>query len=313
MAQVTEQRPQTRRGSPADGDAPRRAILDEGAAADYVLSRRTPDGGYSFYRTPDWGIEEPNAPDTLAALDSLRLLGVEAPGVATTVRWLRELQVDDGYATLTIGWSTLRSLDLVGARPRRSAAGWLRACVRRLSERDVEDASPAGAIADALRIAEAAALVGEGVVADARPGIATLLEATWDSAGGWARPGADLETTASALEAARAAGLPSPRSHLIRFLGACADERLGYRLSPQAQATSAGALRAGLVLARGLGVPPLQGDAVARSLRLLQRPDGGLGARHWAISTLRDTWRGLQAAWLLAHPCGGVARLPEET
>lgn len=39
-----------------------------------------------------WGVEEPNAPDTLAALESLRLLGVEPPEPERTARFLRRLQ-----------------------------------------------------------------------------------------------------------------------------------------------------------------------------------------------------------------------------
>jgi len=40
-----------------------------------VIGRRTPEGGYCFYRTPEWGVEEPDARDTLAALKTLRLPG----------------------------------------------------------------------------------------------------------------------------------------------------------------------------------------------------------------------------------------------
>lgn len=45
--------------------------LDKDGIFRYVLSRQTPKGGYSYYRTPAWGVEEPNAPDTLAALECL--------------------------------------------------------------------------------------------------------------------------------------------------------------------------------------------------------------------------------------------------
>jgi hypothetical protein len=54
----------------------------------------TPHGGYCFYRTPEWGVEEPNAPDTLAALASLRIVGVDPPELETTVRRLRGLQTE---------------------------------------------------------------------------------------------------------------------------------------------------------------------------------------------------------------------------
>ena len=83
--------------------------FDIGAVGAYVLSRRTPTGGYCFYRTPAWGVEEPNAPDTFAALESLRLLGLEVPEPDLTRTWLRSLQDDQGgFTTLTVGWAALR-------------------------------------------------------------------------------------------------------------------------------------------------------------------------------------------------------------
>jgi hypothetical protein len=45
------------------------------------------------YRTPNWGPEEPA---TLAALESLRPLGVEPPQTERTQRFLRSLQDEDG-------------------------------------------------------------------------------------------------------------------------------------------------------------------------------------------------------------------------
>jgi PEP-utilising enzyme, PEP-binding domain len=78
------------------------AALDREAALRYVLSRRTPEGGYCFYRKPKWGEEEPNAPDTLAAMESLRPLDVEPPEPERTERFLCSLQDEDGdYPTLT--------------------------------------------------------------------------------------------------------------------------------------------------------------------------------------------------------------------
>lgn len=46
-------------------------------AAEYVLARQCPDGGFCFYRTQD--LNEPNLADTYHALSVLRLLGREVP------------------------------------------------------------------------------------------------------------------------------------------------------------------------------------------------------------------------------------------
>jgi hypothetical protein len=198
--------------------------LDREAAGRYVLGRRTPAGGYSFYRTPEWGVEEPNAPDTLAAIESLRLTEL--------------VRLDDRRPSTQ----------------ERQAAGM-------------------------------------------------LLDAAWDPSGGWARPSADLETTAIALHASELTGLPglrrSDRATIASFVRRCEDEVLGLRVAPTARTTSAGVLLSGLELARLFDLRLRHRQAIATNLALLQRPDGGLGARHRAISTLKDTWQGLRAAHLL--------------
>jgi hypothetical protein len=273
--------------------------IDRESAGRYVLGRRTPEGGFSFYRTPSWGIEEPNAPDTLAALESLRLLALEAPAPRETVGWLRSLQEGDGgFATLTIGWAVLRALDVLGATPRRPAERWLGEAIGRVARPDV-DRSWRGALTDALRLAELAELSGTAV-----PTVgafaARLLDDAADPAGGWARPGADLETVAVAARLARLAGLDrGEQATATRYARACEDPGLGFRLSVSAAATSVGALRGGLSLLRAAGLDGRHLDAAGHQLVMLQGLDGGFAARHRGLSNLQDTWRGLDAARLL--------------
>lgn len=135
------------------------------------------------------------------------------------------------------------------------------------------------------------------------PAPAQIPPAHRDSLGGRIRPSADLETTAVAIRVAALAELPlSDLDALSDLLGRCEDPTLGLRPRPDAATTAAGALWGGLVVARALGARIQYPGAVAKNLALLQRSDGGIGARHRAISTLRDTWRGLEAATLLDQP-----------
>ncbi len=67
------------------------------------------------------GVEEANAPDTLAALESLRILRIGAG------RWL---------PTLTIGSAALRAIDVLGLEPIRSPAPWLQRLAQTLLGRD---------------------------------------------------------------------------------------------------------------------------------------------------------------------------------
>jgi hypothetical protein len=274
------------------------AAIDTASAARYVLSRRTPGGGFCFYRAPRWGVEEPNAPDTLAALESLRLLAVAVAEPQAIAGWLQGVQNDDGgYTSLTIGWAALRALDLLGASPCRSPQAWLSGWADRLLGPAPATRDLRAALGNVSRLAQLMDLS-----TSQRAAAAQLLAAAADPLGGWARPGADLETTAVAVQLGQLAHLAAPDAAAVEgFLRRCEDPALGARISPQARATTVGALWGGLQLAVLLGIAPRHPAAIAESLARLQRPDGGLGVRHRAVSTLRDTWRGLQASHLLAN------------
>ena len=278
--------------------APR--CLDRVAIGRYVLGRRTPNGGYCFYRTPQWAVEEPNAPDTLAALESLKMLDVDIPAPRQTGDWLRGLQDESGgYSTLTIGWAALRALDVLTTEPKFSPDQWLRGRLDAFcgcaGPRDWR-----AAIIDTVHLCELKRLRHKALRGPERDSIAALLDAARAADGGWASPGADLETTAMGLRLARLVNPHRrPDPPLATFLGRCEDELLGPRLAPGAGTTSVGALWGGLALGHALHRRPRYLGAIERQLVLLQRPDGGLGARHRAIPALQATWLGLEAVALL--------------
>lgn len=292
-------------GTPANGArAATRVGFDVEAMRRYVLSRLTPEGGYSFYRVPSWGVEEPNAPDTLAALASLRLLGIPPPEPEHTVRYLKSLQRHDGgYPSFTIGWAAISSLRLLSSPPERSPDQWLEGWAVALTS--TPQRGEAASLRDGARLIEIEVVTGKGPDARVLRWAGELLDTAADPAGGWARPEADLETTGLAVSlAARAAWRPPDVAVLGEFLRRCEDPVLGLRVRPDAAATSAGALWGGLLLAGAARARLRHPGALSRSLVLLQRRDGGLGSRHLAISSLQDTWRGLEAAALLDQLTG---------
>jgi Prenyltransferase and squalene oxidase repeat len=270
--------------------------LDRAAIRRYVLGRRTPEGGYCFYRTPQWAVEEPNAPDTLAALESLKLLDADIPAPQQTGDWLRGLQDESGgYPTSTIGWAALRALDVLTVQPKLSPDQWLRGRLEAFCNRDGPRDWRA-AIIDAVHLCELMRLRHIALGGPERDSIAGLLDAARATDGGWASPGADLETTAMGLRLAQLVNPHwRPDPPLASFLGRCEDEQLGLRLAPDARTTSVGALWGGLALAHALHRRLRYLGAIEQQLVLLQRPDGGLGARHRAISALQATWLGLKA------------------
>jgi len=262
-----------------------------------VLSRHDPDGGYSFYRTPEWGVEEPNPLDTLAALRTLRLLSLPVPERQLTADWLRSLQADDGsFPTLTIGWATLGALAELGVGPwRPPATGWLAKCEEMLEGHGDRDWR--GMVRDALHLLETLRLTGH-LVDPVQ--VERLLTRSRRADGGWAQPGADLETTAVALLVADSASILDRVSGDAEvFLRRCEDPVLGLRMNPHAGVLSVGALWGGAVIAKRLKLRLRYPEQVAAGLAPCQRADGGLGPRPLAISSLESTWLGVATDRLL--------------
>ncbi|MEJ2630529.1 MAG: prenyltransferase/squalene oxidase repeat-containing protein [Acidihalobacter sp.] len=270
------------------------------AAIRYVLGRRCPQGGYSFYRTPEWGVEEPNAPDTFFALSSLRLLGVEPPQADRTAAWLSDLQEPDGgWPTLIIGWAADAALALLERGPRHDPQLWLRTLWTQRLGMANEHRDWRGTLLSLLQLTQLVRRHVPHLLPLGRGPLAHLLMASRCTDGAWSVPGADLETTAIALRLAQATGLQIDRHALTAWWRRCEDPRLGLRLTPSAGLTSAGTLHGGLEVSVSLGLQPRHLNVIATQIRLLQHPSGGFGARHRALATLQDTWLALAAANLL--------------
>jgi hypothetical protein len=275
--------------------------LDLEAAARYVVSRRTRDGGYCFYRTPQWGVEEPNAPDTLAALESLRLLGARPAEPELTASWLQGLQGENGsYPTFTIGWGSIRALDLLGLAPSHSPRRWLGYWRDTLSASQRPGHDVRAWLLRRLRFLELLCVTHEELDTEARDALVSSLRTVRADHQMWVRAGADLEMVALIVRVHELAGLSQPDGHaVVDFFRHSEDHALGLRLAPHVGTTSVRGLWGGLTLASAYRLRPRYPRAVDESLTRLQRPEGGLGQRDRAISTLQDTWRGLSAAHLL--------------
>jgi hypothetical protein len=286
-------------------------MLDRDAVGRYLQSRRTRFGGYCYYRTPEWGVDEPNAPDTLAALASLQILEIAPEAAEATARWLRALQSGDGgYPTMTIGWAAVRGLALLGQQPRHSPREWAdRWAEILLGPR--ASGEWRSRLVNCRRLLELCAVATIELDADRRGAVGDLVAAAADEAGGrWARPGPDLEVTAVAVDVLELAGMADhvgPPSE--DFLRACEDPVVGFRLAPGARAGSGGdplGRPANCLGARGPRRKPRR-DRPPHPLPA-QRPNGGLGPRDGAIATLQDTWTALRAEQLFEREHAGSGR-----
>ncbi len=267
------------------------------AARHYVLDRQCPQGGFSFYRTPEWGVEEPNALDTYAALASLRRLRTSPPNSGRIVDWLQDLQRTDGsWPSLPIAWAAIEALALLRRTPRSDSRAWLqdiwasRVVAFAGGERDWR-----GTLGSLLQVVELLRRLDPDVLSGGRDLLQTRFDCARTDGGAWATPGADLETTGIAWRLARRAGLRVDRAALRAWWCRCEDPALGLRFAPHAWMTSVGALLGGLDVAQGLGVMPRYAGAICRQIGMLQHSGGGFGARHQALPSLWDTWQALCA------------------
>lgn len=273
--------------------------LNRAAAGRYVLSRHDPGAGYSFYRVPEWGVEEPHAPDTFFALRCLNLLNLEIPEPTETATWLRSLQAaGGGYPSVPIGWGAMRALGELGLRPKWSSSTWVLEEWARAFARDGRRRREwAGALRTARQLIEMRQFCGLELKAD---DVDALLTESMDPRGGWAAPGADLESTAVALQIADAIDERERYDEAAAvLLSRCGDKLLGFLVAPMSGSTSTGALWGGLTIVDVLKLTLHHGGAIARNLRSAQRVDGGVGRRSDAISTLHDTLVAIEADLLL--------------
>jgi len=155
-------------------------------------------------------VEEPNAPDTLAALESLPSLDIAGPAPELTGRRLRGLQSVDGrYQTLTIGWAALRALDLLGLVGDFSPRDWLTGWVPVLLDGE-RTGGWHGALVSALRLLELRRPPGGLELNEQeRTALTRPLAVAADRGGGRrARPGPDLMTPGVAARSIALGGLP---------------------------------------------------------------------------------------------------------
>lgn len=83
-----------------NSDFPIERIME--ACHQFVLSRQTRDGAFCYYLDRPWGVEEPNAKDTDAAVAILKMLERPVPHAAKCTRWLlAQQELHGSYSTMT--------------------------------------------------------------------------------------------------------------------------------------------------------------------------------------------------------------------
>ena len=277
------------------------ADFDVEACYRYVCSRQTSEGGFCFYAYPQWGVEDPNAPDTCAAVQIFGLLGAPTPAADKCIAWLAAQQdAAGGFQTAVIGHAALKALRLLRAEPRRSPqqflckiAEGLHIAAPNLQNRD-------GWLVSALRCIELWRCHDMAVTAPMRAGIASALKRLRRVDGGFGAPASNLLETATALTLATAVGL-SVDADVLAYARRCEGGPLGFNITPFAISSSVETQLSGLQVLRHFGAQPQCAVLIREFAKSCQTPLGGFGRTPGAIARLDDTLHALQILVILGE------------
>lgn len=263
------------------------------------MGRQTPRGGFSFFAHVEWGVEEPNAPDTWAALEVAATLGQPVPNLMRCIAWLRAQQDEfGGYSSLVIGNAVLQALRRVNAKPERDPRPFLMETSERLRLAVTSNESGEGWLWGALRCVELRIMYEIPVTGEVQQSVTNALESLRGSAGGYGRPGANLPETALALALTTAAGLPAPAG-CLSYARQCEAIPHGFNVAPHASSTSLETQLAGLQILGYFGETPRHPQRIHDYLVACQSAVGGFGRVPEAIPRLDDTLRAIKIAKML--------------
>ena len=205
------------------------ADFDVEACCRYTRSRQTREGGFCFYAYPQWGVEEPNAPDTHAAVGIFRPLGLQTPDRERCAAWLIAQQdASGGFQTAVIAYAVLKALGLLGVQPRRCPRRYLRETAERLHIADRSPRNRDGWLVSALHCIELWKCFDIAVTAPMRKGVASALNRLQGGEGGFGvQPAGNLPETAAALKLSMEVGLPVG-DEVLAYAQRCERAPLGF-------------------------------------------------------------------------------------
>jgi len=277
------------------------ATIDLAACRRYTLACQTSQGGFCFYAYPEWGVEEPNAPDTWAAVAILDLLNSPMPRAAQCRAWLAaEQDTSGGYPTLVIGHAVLRALRLLGAEPRRDPRPFLVEMARRLGLADPSRMAFSEWLVAARDCIELWQSYAIAISERERVGIGAALARLRHADGGFGAPASNLPETAAAVTLTAAAGLPvDPKA--LAYVRRCEGGPYGFNTTPSAVSSGLAVHLAGLEVLRHFGEHPREPTLSRRYVARCQTLLGGFGRVPGAIARLDDSLRALQVLSKLAE------------
>lgn len=259
------------------------------ACYQYVLGRQTPEGGFCFYRYHPWGIEEPNAKDSYAAVSILKMLGRPVPHVEKCTEWLLAQQESDGgYPTLVIGHAVLKALRILGAEPLHDPCPFLREIIQKQGFTNPSCLEISGWLTNALRCVELCRDFGIAISERMCGEMGGWIGRLWCEDGGWGTPGSNLLDTGSAVELTVGLNLPVPEQAL-NYARRCEGLPFGFNQTPNSAASSLEVQRAGLKILGCFHAGPRTPSLIRGYVASCQTAVGGFGRTPGTIAGLSES------------------------
>lgn len=287
--------------------------IDVEACYRYTRSRQTRQGGFCVYLYRAWGVEEPNTPDTHAAVAILRLLDRTVPEVERCIGWLQAQQDSaGGYPTLVIGSAALKTLQLLGGQPLRDPCRFLKHQARVLHLTNPAHLQFPGQLASAWQCIALWQDYGLTVTEQMRQALAAGLRRLRGDHGGYGAPGPNLLDTAAAVALAAALDVPVDRE-MLAYARQCERPPSGFNITPLAGSSSLESQHAGLQVLRHFHALPGDPALIRGYVARCQTASGGFGRAPGAIPRLDDTLRALEILAILGLADAQPADVPGDT
>jgi hypothetical protein len=275
--------------------------IDVGNCVRYTLEHQTSHGGFCSYAYPAWGVEEPNTPDTYAALAILDLLRTPVPERDRCLSWLQAQQDDSGgFQTWVIAEATLGALRLLGTEPRRDPRPFLKGLANLFAPVDLARGSGDGWLSRVSRCVGLWRAYEIGLTTPMRDGIAAALGGLRCADGGYGAPDGSLPESAEALGLAIEIGLPID-PELLAYARRCEGMPHGFNITPRAASSGLETQYGGLSILHHFSQRPRHPAAIRQYVAGCQTARGGFGRMLGAIPLFDDTLRALKILSLLSE------------
>jgi len=263
----------------------------------YIRDRRCPSGGYCFYR-----LDEPNAGDTFHALASLAMLDALPDDDRATRRFLHSFQHPDGrFSNVSVGHAVLRSLMVLGERPRIDPTGWILSSLvpSGVGNRPVESSS---LFEHQYLLTGLCPLLGIAIPADKKDGIISSVLRYRNRDTGFGYPRSTIIETGHALAILAALDYPVSPAGSREFLQQCEDPDYGFTAVPGSRPGYLEHVHAGVLACSVLGYHAPVFAQCGDFIRKCCHANGGyVRSGFGGSATLENTYLALDALAMIEY------------